>query len=161
VPTLTNETTDINNDKIYNGYTLNLTSEGTCTSTSLGSCAVESNSTKGTLIPPVRSARLITKGKKSIRYGKIEVVAKLPRGDWLWPAIWMMPENSTYGEWPKSGEIDIMESRGNTPGYSAGGRDVYTSTLHWVWLHISSTQFKHINPVTGHGQGYGRILADH
>jgi hypothetical protein len=131
VPTLTNETTDINNDKIYNGYTLNLTSDGTCTSTSLSSCAIESNSTKGTMIPPVRSARLVTRGKKSIRYGKVEVVAQLPKGDWLWPAIWMMPENSTYGDWPKSGEIDIMESRGNAPGYSAGGRDVYTSTLHW------------------------------
>jgi hypothetical protein len=131
VPTLTNETTEINNDQIYNGYTLNLTSDGTCSSTSLSSCAIESNSTKGTMIPPVRSARLVTRGKKSIRYGKVEVTAQLPEGNWLWPAIWMMPENSTYGTWPKSGEIDIMESRGNAPGYSAGGRDVYTSTLHW------------------------------
>ena len=64
-------------------------------------------------------------------YGKVEVVAKLPEGDWLWPAIWMLPEDSVYGEWPRSGEIDIMEARGNAPGYSAGGRDIITSTLHW------------------------------
>jgi beta-glucanase (GH16 family) len=83
------------------------------------------------MIPPVRSARLTTKGKKSIRYGRVEVVAKLPRGDWLWPAIWMMPEKSAYGEWPRSGEIDIMEARGNVVDYPSGGRDVFTSTLHW------------------------------
>jgi hypothetical protein len=131
VPTLTNETTDITNDKLYNGHTLNLTADGTCTSDDSISCVISSNSTKGKMIPPIRSARLNTKGKKSIRYGKVEVVAKLPDGDWLWPAIWMMPEDSVYGNWPKSGEIDIMESRGNAPGYSAGGRDVFSSTLHW------------------------------
>ena len=91
VPTLTNETTDINNDHIYNGYTLNLTSaggDGSCTSTSMSSCSIRSNSTLGDLIPPVRSARLTTVGKKTIKYGKVEVTAKFPRGDWLWPAIW-------------------------------------------------------------------------
>ena len=39
--------------------------------------------------------------------------AKLPKGDWLWPAIWMLPRYNEYGQWPASGEIDIMESRGN------------------------------------------------
>ena len=91
VPTLTNETTDINNDMIYNGYNLNLTKEGgdgSCTSTSTRSCAIRSNSSLGQLIPPVRSARLTTVGKKTIKYGRVEVTAKLPVGDWLWPAIW-------------------------------------------------------------------------
>jgi beta-glucanase (GH16 family) len=46
----------------------------------------------GRVINPVRSARINTKGKKSIRYGKVEVKAKMPKGDWLWPAIWMLPE---------------------------------------------------------------------
>lgn len=36
-----------------------------------------------------------------------------------------------YGDWPRSGEIDIMESRGNGPSYSVGGRDEYYATLHW------------------------------
>ena len=43
----------------------------------------------------------------------------------------MMPENEVYGAWPRSGEIDIMESRGNAAGYPYGGRDIFTSTLHW------------------------------
>ena len=56
------------------------------------------------------SARLTTKGSHSIRFGKVEVVAKLPRGDWLWPAIWMAPLNSVYGPWPLSGEIDVRSA---------------------------------------------------
>jgi beta-glucanase (GH16 family) len=95
-----------------------------------------SNSTLGSVINPVRSARLTTQGKHNITYGKIEVVAKLPRGDWLWPAIWMMPEDSVYGAWPASGEIDIMESKGNDGLTYTGGRNVVSGTLHWApnWL---------------------------
>lgn len=43
-------------------------------------------------------------------YGRMEIRAKLPKGNGLWPAIWMLPINNTYGGWPKSGEIDIMEN---------------------------------------------------
>jgi len=43
----------------------------------------------------------------------------------------MMPEDSVYGQWPRSGEIDIMESRGNGRDYSEGGRNYYYGTLHW------------------------------
>ena len=64
----------------------------------------------------VTSASIITKGKKSWKYCKVEVRAKLPACLGTWPAIWMMPENDKYGEWPKSGEIDIMEN----VGYDAG-----------------------------------------
>lgn len=46
----------------------------------------------------------------SIAYGKIEVRAKIPRGDWLWPAIWMLPKDNKYGAWPMSGEIDVSVS---------------------------------------------------
>jgi beta-glucanase (GH16 family) len=88
VPTLTNQTTSINNGQISDGYTLNLTTDGTCTGTDYTQCSVRSNSTLGSIIPPVRSARITTKGKKTIKYGKVEVIAKLPKGDWLWPAIW-------------------------------------------------------------------------
>ena len=73
----------------------------------------------GRVINPVRSARINTKGKKSIRYGKVEIVAKMPVGDWLWPALWMLPVKETYGPWPASGEIDIVESRGNSINYAA------------------------------------------
>lgn len=91
VPTLTTESTKISEDKLFNGYTLNLTKsggDGSCTSDDFKQCSIKSNSTVGTVIPPVRSARLSTKGKKFIKYGRVEVVAKMPRGDWLWPAIW-------------------------------------------------------------------------
>jgi beta-glucanase (GH16 family) len=43
----------------------------------------------------------------------------------------MMPEDSVYGVWPKSGEIDIVESRGNSPKNYSGGRDTASSALHW------------------------------
>lgn len=88
VPTLTNETTPITNDQIFNGYTLNLTADGTCTSTTAANCVIHSDNGKGYAINPVRSARLNTMGKKTIKYGKVEIVAKMPQGDWLWPALW-------------------------------------------------------------------------
>ena len=78
-----------------------------------------SNRTAGTVINPVMSARLTTKNSHHIQYGKVEIKAKLPRGDWLWPALWMLPVHDDYGPWPRSGEIDIMESRGNSPDYKA------------------------------------------
>ena len=56
------------------------------------------------------SARLTTTGKAAWRYGKIEVRARLPQGQGVWPAIWMLPENSRYGAWAASGEIDILEA---------------------------------------------------
>lgn len=61
------------------------------------------------------SASLISKGRAHLRYGRVEVRAKLPTGKGMWPAIWMMPAESVYGSWPKSGEIDIMENVGFDP----------------------------------------------
>ncbi|NTS43303.1 glycoside hydrolase family 16 protein [Flavisolibacter sp. BT320] len=58
---------------------------------------------------PYHSGGIQTKGKFSFRYGKVEVRAKFDRGRGAWPAIWMMPEKDTFGGWPASGEIDIME----------------------------------------------------
>ncbi|KAH8697859.1 putative gram-negative bacteria binding protein [Talaromyces proteolyticus] len=134
VPTLTTNTTSITAAEIINGYTLNLTKaggDGSCTGTTNEACSVHSNSTLRTIINPVRSARLNTNGSKSITYGRVEVVARLPAGDWLWPAIWMMPQDNVYGAWPASGEIDISESRGNDVSYPNGGRDTMSSSIHW------------------------------
>ena len=61
----------------------------------------------------IYSARLKTKNQFHFQYGKIDIIASLPKGKGTWPALWMMPENNTYGHWPKSGEIDIMEHVGN------------------------------------------------
>jgi beta-glucanase (GH16 family) len=60
----------------------------------------------------VTSSRLITKNKGDWLYGYIEVRAKLPAGLGTWPAIWMLPTDWEYGNWPASGEIDIMEHVG-------------------------------------------------
>ena len=83
------------------------------------------------IINPITSASLRTAESLSFRYGRVEIVAQLPRGDWLWPALWMMPVHAGYGGWPTSGEIDIMESRGNARGYAAGGVESIGSTYHF------------------------------
>ena len=75
----------------------------------------------GNYINPVRSARLRTVKSLNFKYGRVEIKAKLPKGDWLWPAMWLLPTNNEYGNWPASGEIDIMESRGNAASYPSGG----------------------------------------
>lgn len=60
------------------------------------------------------SGKVTAQNKKDFMYGKVVVSAKVPRGQGLWPAIWMMPKvQEFYGEWPKCGEIDIMEVLGN------------------------------------------------
>jgi beta-glucanase (GH16 family) len=99
---------------------INLTKSGVCTSTDPLDCVTSTNLTTGAIVNPVKSARINTKMGASIRYGRVEVTAKLPKGDWLWPAIWMLPVSNVYGEWPASGEIDIVESRGNNYTYSLG-----------------------------------------
>ncbi|MBZ4683006.1 MAG: hypothetical protein PWP46_4 [Fusobacteriaceae bacterium] len=81
------------------------------------------------------SSRLKTQGKFSFTYGTVEVRAKLPKGQGIWPAIWMLGEDidiDTVG-WPNCGEIDIMELLGQEPNkihgtihgpgyYGAGGK---------------------------------------
>lgn len=59
------------------------------------------------------SGKVQTSNKKDFTYGKVQVRAKAPKGQGLWPAIWMMPTKEKYGGWPLSGEIDIMEVLGN------------------------------------------------
>ena len=72
------------------------------------------------------SGRVNTQNKVDFKYGKVEVRAKLPKGQGIWPAIWMMPtDDSLYGGWPKCGEMDIMELLGNNPS------KVY-QTLHYA-----------------------------
>ena len=61
------------------------------------------------------SARMVTKNKGDWKYGRIDVRAKMPIGQGLWGAIWMLSTENAYGPWPVSGEIDIMEYLGNTP----------------------------------------------
>ena len=54
-------------------------------------------------IKKAHSARLRTVNSFTCRYCRVEVEAKLPKGDWIWPAIWMLPKHLSYGKWPASG----------------------------------------------------------
>lgn len=59
------------------------------------------------------STRIVSRKKIDIKYGRIDFLAKLPKGGGTWPALWLMPTDSRYGGWPASGEIDVMEHVGN------------------------------------------------
>ena len=61
------------------------------------------------------SAKLTTKNKKHIRYGRVEVMAKIPKGFGTWPAIWFLGTNMDQVGWPTCGEIDLMEHVGKNP----------------------------------------------
>jgi beta-glucanase (GH16 family) len=75
------------------------------------------------------SSRLTTQNKKSFKYGRVDIRAALPKGQGLWPALWMLGDNISSVGWPRCGEIDIMEIVGGT---AAGKSDKRTfGTLHW------------------------------
>ena len=75
LPTLTSDV--IGKDAIFNGYTYNLTG---CTNEDWKACGIVSNSTTGTVINPVQSARLTTRKSHNIQFGRVEVRAKIPTG---------------------------------------------------------------------------------
>ncbi|XP_066140780.1 beta-1,3-glucan-binding protein-like [Euwallacea fornicatus] len=87
------------------------------------------------ILNPIKSARIRTIESFSFKYGTVVVRAKLPSGDWLWPAIWLLPTDSVYGNHPVSGEIDLLEGRGNANFFTPDGINMGTqqveSTLHW------------------------------
>jgi beta-glucanase (GH16 family) len=62
------------------------------------------------------SARLKTQGLFAQTYGRFEARIKIPEGQGMWPAFWMLGEDITSAGWPKCGEIDIMENVGKEPG---------------------------------------------
>lgn len=78
----------------------------------------------GSVVRDYTSSRIRSLGKGVWRYGRIDVRARLPIGQGLWPAIWMMPTDSAYGAWAASGEIDIVELVGHEP-------DRVHGTLHY------------------------------
>ena len=71
------------------------------------------------------SGKIKGQNKSDFLYGKVVIRAKVPEGQGLWPALWMMPtEEEKYGQWPKCGEIDIMETLGHQTEIAYG-------TLHY------------------------------
>lgn len=73
------------------------------------------------------SARINTRGRFAFRYGRIEARMRLPSGQGIWPAFWMLPQDDVYGTWAASGEIDIVEAV-NLGG--TGGNTVF-GTIHY------------------------------
>ena len=100
-----------------------------CTSNAFYGCERNAQAS-GNYINPITSARIRTVNSFAFKYGRVQVRAKLPKGDWIWPAIWLLPKDNAYGQWPASGEIDLVESRGNE-NCEVGGVDTFGSTLHW------------------------------
>ena len=72
------------------------------------------------------SSRLVTKDKKQFRYGRIDIRAVMPRGQGLWPALWMLGSNFETVGWPACGEIDIMEMIGGN-----SRENTVHGTVHW------------------------------
>ena len=66
------------------------------------------------------SSKILTRGKKIFKFGRIDIRAILPKGKGIWPAFWMLPQSNVFGGWPTSGEIDIMELIGHQPATTYG-----------------------------------------
>jgi len=80
------------------------------------------------------SARIKTEGLYAVEYGRIEARIKVPFGQGMWPAFWMLGNNITSLGWPACGEIDIMENVGFTPAIAYGslhGPDNYNETAQY------------------------------
>jgi beta-glucanase (GH16 family) len=73
------------------------------------------------------SARINTRDRFAFRYGRIEASIRLPGGQGIWPAFWMLPQDNAYGGWAASGEIDIVEAINLG---ASGGNTVY-GTIHF------------------------------
>jgi beta-glucanase (GH16 family) len=92
-----------------------------------GQLVIEARADKAGIAGTVRdfsSGRIRSKRRGDWTYGRFEVRANLPEGRGLWPAIWMLPTEERYGAWASSGEIDIMEFKGQEP-------DNLWGTLHY------------------------------
>ncbi len=87
------------------------------------------------------SSRLVTKGKKAFKFGRIDIRAALPKGKGIWPALWMLGTNIDAVSWPACGEIDIMELTGDLPNRVLG-------TVHYganTSQHQYNTQAKYLS----------------
>ncbi|XP_078037235.1 beta-1,3-glucan-binding protein [Augochlora pura] len=82
-----------------------------CTSNYPDECA--RNATSFSILPPVLSSRLTTKKRFNFRYGKIEIRAKFPYGDWIYPEMYLLPVNVAYGYGNPNGRIILGLARGN------------------------------------------------
>lgn len=126
------------------------------------------------------SARIKTQNLKSFTYGRVEARMKLPYGQGMWPAFWMIGDNITDVSWPQCGEIDIMEFRGQEPqlisgsvhgpGYSGGqavtesfklfnnrfDTDFHVFSIEWgedfIKYFVDGVQYNEITPESVNGE---------
>ena len=103
------------------------------------------------------SSRIITQGKRSFTYGRIDIRAATPRGQGLWPALWMLGSNINSVGWPYSGEIDIMEMIGGS-----GRENSVFGTAHWNkgGLNAPYTPFSNAPYNGGPSNGYTLTTGD-
>lgn len=92
------------------------------------------------------SSRIITKGKKVFKFGRIDIRAALPEGKGIWPALWMLGANIDAVGWPASGEIDIMELTGDVP-------DRVVSTVHYG-SNFGEHQFNSVSTFADDGESF-------
>ena len=93
------------------------------------------------------SGRVNTAGHVAVRYGRIEASIRVPTGQGLWPAFWMLPENSPYGSWASSGEIDIMEVYTRSPSPFTQG--VVHHGMAWPLNVFTVGRYSGIDPADG------------
>ncbi len=89
---------------------------------------------------PYSSARIRSLGRGDFKYGRMEARMRLPTGQGLWPAFWMLPSANVYGGWAQSGEIDIMEAVNPLPE-----QNIVHGTLHFgaAWPENVSSSADH------------------
>ncbi|XP_049958309.1 beta-1,3-glucan-binding protein-like [Schistocerca serialis cubense] len=129
-----------------------------CTNPLVNGCSRTGTATN--ILNPVTSARVRTVNSFSFLYGRVEVRAKMPAGDWLWPAIWLLPRYNKYGPWPASGEVDLLEARGNlglTLGDTNIGAEQVGSTLHFgPYYPLDAYKTATFSQNSAAGQGYDK-----
>ncbi len=95
-----------------------------------------------------RSAKLTSQNKISVRFGRVDVKAKMPSGQGIWPAIWMLGDNIDEISWPGCGEIDIVEVLGQEP-------DRMYSTVHFTNSENS------LESIQGESNNFGDLSTDY
>lgn len=88
------------------------------------------------------STRITSAGKKEFKYGYIEARAKLPVGQGIWPAFWMLGSNIKQAGWPLAGEIDILEYVGKEPDMVF--TSLHTKDSHGETINTKKTRFEDI-----------------
>jgi len=86
------------------------------------------------------SAKITTRGKMSAAPGRVEARIRIPKGQGLWPAFWMLGNDFANVGWPASGELDIMENKGSAPNTSS-------SAIHGPG-YSGNTPFAHANTIS-------------